>query len=465
MKVKVVLSSLFFILSAFSFSQKESFFGSWLGKIQTSGIDLRIAFHISEKENVIISKMDSPDQNSFANPAHKTTLSDDGKITIDLPLMGVKYEGSIVNDSLKGMFYQNGMELELNLARFDGVLSAPKRPQLPKEPFNYTSKDITIKTNVEGVKLAGTLTIPEGKGPFPAVVLVSGSGPQNRNEELMDHQPFFVLSDYLTRNGIAVLRYDDRGVAGSTGNFANATSLDFADDADAALTFLLKQKKIDKAKTGIIGHSEGGLIAPIVASRNESVGFIILMAGPSIPGSAIIPDQQELIMEASKMDEKEIKESEALNHLTLNYIVQHVNDQNLQNDLALQIEKHIKETGMTVPKAYSAKTYARQLAHSYTSEWMKTFIVTSPADYIKEVQCPIYALFGEKDLQVSVRANLEPMQQLLHSKEDSKIEVLKGLNHLFQTANTGAPSEYQLIEETLSPVFMESVKQWILNLK
>lgn len=445
-------------------AQTNPFIGSWLGKINSSGLQLRIAFHISEQESIIITKMDSPDQNSFGNPAHKTTISEN-HVIIDLPLMGAKYDAKLENDSLKGIFYQGGNEIPLHMGKFEGQLSAPKRLQIPQAPFPYKEKEVTIKTPDPKVKLSGTLTTPNGKGPFPAVILISGSGPQDRNEELMGHKPFHILADYLSRNGIAVLRYDDRGVGKSTGEFNKATSLDFAKDAEAAWKFLSKQKGVHKTKVGIIGHSEGGLIAPIVASTNKNVGFIILMAGPSVPGGIIIPDQQELIMRASGTDEKEIREQEELTQLIVNYIFQNASSASLQQDLTIQIEKWIKTLNFPVPKSSSAKSFARQTAYSYTTDWMKTFIITSPADFIKDVDCPVLALFGENDLQVSVRANMEPMQQLLHSHKESSVHSFPNLNHLFQTSETGSPSEYLLIEETLSPVFLEYVSNWILNLK
>lgn len=454
----------FLLITSVVTAQSNPFTGSWLGTITTSGLQLRIAFHISEQEGIIITKMDSPDQNSFGNAAHKTTVSGN-HIIIDLPLMGAKYDGTLENDSIKGTFYQGGNEIPLKMGKFEGQLSAPKRSQVPQAPFPYKEKEVTIKTTDPKVKLSGTLTTPTGKEPFPAVILISGSGPQDRNEELMGHKPFHVLADHLSRNGIAVLRYDDRGVGKSTGEFNKATSIDFATDAEAAWKFLHKQKGIDKTKVGIIGHSEGGLIAPIVASANKHVGFIILMAGPSVPGGIIIPDQQELIMRASGTDEEEIRQQTALTQLIINYIFQHAASTSLQQDLTTQIEGWIKELNFPVPKSSSPKNFARQTAYTYTSDWMKTFIITSPADFMKDVTCPVLALFGENDLQVSVRANMEPMQQLLHSHKGSSVHTFPKLNHLFQTSETGAPSEYLLIEETLSPAFMEYVSNWILNLK
>lgn len=461
-KLVIAFSFIFSLTSLFG--QNNPFIGSWLGQIDTLGIKLRIAFHISEQTGVVITKMDSPDQNSFANPANKTTITDNN-IIIDFPLMGAKYDGKLQNDELTGLFHQSGIQFKLVLKRFNGELSAPKRPQTPVAPFPYSEKEVIIKTADEKVKLSGTLTIPAGKGPFPAVVLISGSGPQNRNEELMGHQPFFVLADHLSRNGIAVLRYDDRGVGKSTGNFAKATTFDFAEDAESAWAFLSKQKKIDKTKVGLLGHSEGGLVAPIAASKNKDIDFIILMAGPSVPGSIIIPDQQELIMKAAGTSEKEITREIQLNRLVINYVSEHATSSSLQTDLIAKIEEWVDELGYPVPKSLSKKSFAKQTAQSYTGDWMKTFITLPPAEYLREVSCPVLALFGENDLQVSVRANLEPMQQLLQFNSNSTIKTFPGLNHLFQTSKTGSPSEYQLIEETISPAFMEYTHQWIKNIK
>lgn len=445
-------------------AQNNRFYKSWLGEIKLSGVQLRIAFHISEHDGIIITKMDSPDQNSFGNPAHKTIINSD-TLKIDFPLMGAKYEGVLKNETVEGIFSQSGMDLPLHLHQYSGELNPPKRPQVPVGPFPYSEKEVTIKTPNEKVKLSGTLTLPQGKGPFPAVVLISGSGPQDRNEELMGHKPFLVLADHLSRNGIAVLRYDDRGVGKSTGNFALANSIDFADDAEAAWNFLSRQKKVNKSKVGFIGHSEGGLIAPIVAARNKQIGFIILMAGPSVPGRLIIPDQQELIMKASETDGKEIKEQVRLTQLVLDYITQHATSSDLQQDLAVQIELWVKEMNYTIPQTLSIKSFARQTAHTYTTEWMKTFIITSPADYLIDVNCPVLALFGKNDLQVSPRLNEEPMRQLLQHQKNSEVYTFPGLNHLFQTSDTGAPGEYALIEETLSPLVLEYIQKWIAGLK
>lgn len=464
------LKQLTFVLTIFIisisnlFSQENPFIGDWIGKLKVSGIELRIALHISSHDGIYVAKLDSPDQNSFGNPSYKTTVINDS-IIIEFPLMGVIYNGTYKNESINGIFHQAGLDLPLIMMPYTGELAAPGRPQTPKPPFPYKEKEVKIKTNVEGVKLSGTLTIPTTKGLHPAVILISGSGPQDRNEEIMEHKPFWVLADYLTKQGVIVLRYDDRGVGKSTGDFNKATSYDFADDAEAAFNFLLKQKGVDKTKIGIIGHSEGGIIAPIVASRNKAVSFIILMAGPSVPGSVIIPDQQDLILTASEEKADNITKQVKLNKLIVNYVAQNSEAQDLNQKLSDLIEGWIKELGVEVPKSTSIKNFSKQTAKSFTGEWMKTFITLSPETYIKKVECPILALYGENDLQVSVRANFYPMKQLLASHKNSSVQIFPKLNHLFQTATTGSPSEYTLIEETLSPVFLDYISTWIKQLK
>lgn len=447
-----------------TYSQESPFIGDWLGKLKISGIELRIAFHITSHDGIFVTKLDSPDQNSFGNPSYKTTVLNDS-IIIDFPLMGVTYNGTYKDESIDGIFHQAGLDLPLILTSHSGELASPSRPQTPIVPLPYKEKEVKIKTTSEGVKLSGTLTIPTTKKPHPAVILISGSGPQDRNEEIMNHKPFMVLADHLTRQGVIVLRYDDRGVGKSTGDFSKGTSYDFADDAEAAFNYLIKQKGVDKTKVGIIGHSEGGIIAPIVASRNKAVSFIILMAGPSVPGSVIIPDQQELILIASGENADNIKKQVQLNENIVEYVSHNSDSPNLNQELSDLIEDWIKELGVEVPKSISIKNFSKQTAKSFTGDWMKTFITLSPAAYIKKVSCPILALYGENDLQVSVRANAEPMQQLLVSHENSSVHFFPKLNHLFQTSTTGSPSEYVLIEETLSPDFLDFVCSWIKQLK
>ncbi|MGH7127500.1 MAG: alpha/beta hydrolase family protein, partial [Planctomycetaceae bacterium] len=281
------------ILSAASVraSSQDPLAGDWTGALDVGGTQLRLVFHIGpEEDGNRTGTMDSPDQGTTGLPIATVALAD-STVRMTMPAMSGSYEGRLSADgkTIDGTWTQGGSSLPLKLEKSAASVEPPSRPQEPKPPFPYASQDITYPNDAStGVTLAGTLTMPEAGGPFPAVVLVSGSGPQNRNEELLGHKPFLVLSDALTRRGIAVLRYDDRGVASSTGAFATATSEDFAGDALAGVRYLKTRPEIDPGRIGIIGHSEGGLIAPIAAARSDDVAFIVLMAGPGVTGEEIL---------------------------------------------------------------------------------------------------------------------------------------------------------------------------------
>ena len=248
--------------------------------------------------------MDVPAQGAFDVDVDETSFSSD-TLKIEITAINASYCGAYANDTVKGTFTQMGIALPLNLVKSEKE-AKKSRPQDPKEPFNYRAENVTFRNERENFSLAGTLTIPEGEGPFPAVVLVSGSGQQNRDEELMNHRPFWVIADYLSRNGVAVLRYDDRGEGQSEGDPKMATTMDLSYDAEAAFDFLLKQKNIDAKKVGILGHSEGGVINCMVASRREDVAFIVSLAGPAVKGMEVIKAQQEAIYRVSGVPQEAI---------------------------------------------------------------------------------------------------------------------------------------------------------------
>jgi pimeloyl-ACP methyl ester carboxylesterase len=366
------------------------------------------------------------------------------------------------SDSIAGIFKQAGQEMPLQLSRVKGEIHQKlNRPQEPKAPFPYTSKDVVIKTKTEGVKLAGTLTIPEGKGPFPAVVLVSGSGPQNRNEELMGHKPFLVIADYLTRNGIAVLRYDDRGTAESTGDFNKATSLDFSNDAEAAFLFLQQQKKIIPSKVGIIGHSEGGMIAPMVAARNPEVGFVVLLAGPGIPIDQLLALQIQKVSEAegNKIDEKEIQLSKEIYAI----LKANVSNETARKQLEIRIDEYIESRKNEENAGENEQLFSA--IDTYLSTWFRYFIQFDPYPYLSKTKCPVLAINGENDVQVTAKENLTALAKILKESGNNTVEIhsLPKLNHLFQHSETGAVSEYVKIEETFSVEVLELMKQFILR--
>jgi len=453
-------------LTAQNSIDKKSVTGSWLGKINAGAIELRIVFNLSLiGKDSLVATLDSPDQGAKNIKLGPVTLKAEN-ITISAGALLAEYNGIIKNDTtIEGTWKQAGKSTALNLKKLKTEFTV-NRPQEPKPPFPYTSEDITFPNEVAKIKLAGTLTIPAGEGPFPAVILISGSGAQNRNEELMGHKPFMVIADYLSRNGIAVLRYDDRGVGRSQGNYAEATSADLATDAEAAYTWLKKNQKTDQNAIGLIGHSEGGLIAPIVASANAGIAFIVSLAGPGVPGDEIIFRQSADISRLSGVDEKKIKESVSENK-KLFKILKKEPDNKIASEKMITLYKELLEKKEMKPgeKEEAFGQVQSQLSPSGLT-WLRYFISTDPVLFWKEVKCPVLALNGEKDLQVASDVNLSAIEKALRSGGNKNIKSVKleGLNHLFQHCKTGLPAEYVEIEETFSPEALKLISDWILGL-
>ncbi|MFD1615374.1 alpha/beta hydrolase family protein [Gelatiniphilus marinus] len=346
------------------------------------------------------------------------------------------------------------------------TVSQSNRPQTPKTPFNYTSEELFfINHNADSIKLAGTITLPKDIKNPPVVILISGSGPQNRNEEIMGHKPFLVLSDYLSNNGIAVLRYDDRGIGKSEGDFNSATTFDFATDVDAAIEYLKTRKDIDDAKIGLIGHSEGGLIAPIVASQNKDVAFIVSLAGTGIVGSEVILTQSWEIAKQMGAPEATLKFNDTISKMAYNVIETETDSTQIKLKIKSKLNAY-KEDNASSPYAFYINDQLIDKFNSLASnKWLTTFIKTNPQDYYAKTNCPVLALNGSKDLQVLPKLNLNGIEQALKkaNNKDVTIKELEGLNHLFQTSETGNPSEYIKIEETFSPIALEIIKDWILK--
>ncbi len=445
---------------------KKSVTGSWLGKISTGAIELRIIFNLSViGKDSLIATLDSPDQGAKNIKLGPVTLKDEA-IKISAGAMLAEYNGVVKNDTtIEGTWKQAGRSMALNLKKLKTVFTI-NRPQEPKPPFPYTSEDITFPNEGAKINLAGTLTIPAGEGPFPAVILISGSGAQNRNEELMGHKPFMVIADYLSRNGIAVLRYDDRGVGQSQGTYAEATSADLATDTEAAFNWLRKNQKIDLNSLGLIGHSEGGLIASIVASRNREISFVISLAGPGVPGDKIIHRQSADISRLSGVDEKEIKEAVSTNK-KLFVILKKEPDNKLASEKMIELYKKLLEKKEKKPeeKDQAIKQVQSNLI-PITLTWMRYFISTDPAGFWKKVKCPVLAINGAKDLQVAADENLGAIEKALKSGKNTSIKTAKpeGLNHLFQHSKTGLPAEYGEIEETFAPEVLKLISDWISGL-
>ena len=435
--------------------------GQWNGVLQLPGNDLHVVFHVTENvSGGYTSTMDSPDQGVKGIPVTKTTFVEK-VITFEITPMKISYTGTIEEEEIFGTFTQGGHEFSLNLDRKEVANVALNRPQEPKPPFPYKSEEVKFKNTIDDVTLAGTLTFPEGKGKFPAVVLITGSGPQNRDEEIVGHKPFLVISDYLTRNGIAVLRYDDRGIAGSTGNFDEANSADFSNDVEAAVEYLKTRKEIQKSQIGLIGHSEGGMIAPMVSARNKDVAFIVLLAGTGVKGSEILLSQQKAMFKSAGLSDEEatqrISTTKALFDIISNSASNH-----LDRDLNDYIEKLVAIQGGET-QDMSTREYIEMQLQEISTPWMCYFIKHDPAPVLSKVKVPVLALNGGKDMQVQPKLNLPAIQKALTEGGNKKVTVKEypNLNHLFQEASTGFPDEYFKIEQTFSPEVLKDMGDWI----
>ncbi len=436
--------------------------GNWGGKLNLPTAKLEMIFKISEEEaGKLLAKLDVPVQGARDLTVADTKISGDS-IFLNVAMIFGKYEGKFTSDStIEGSWKQSGMSFPLSLNK-TRITAELKRPQTPVPPFPYLVEDVEYKNPVSGLKLAGTLSMPGNENNFPAVILITGSGVQDKDETIFEHKPFWVIADYLTRKGIAVLRVDDRGVGNSEGNISDATSEDFAGDVIAGLEFLKTRNEINHKKMGLIGHSEGGLIAPLVAVKSNDAAFIVLLAGPGIIGEKILYAQGELINRASGLSEDQIVQNKKLQKAIFDIILN-------EKDSAKQTDRlqRTYTNGMYPVMNDDQKKAIDARVKAVNTPWFRFFLTYDPYPTLAKVKCPVLALLGEKDLQVPPRENLAAIEKALKEGRNANFKVMElpGLNHLFQTCETGAVSEYATIEETISPNVLEILGDWIENHK
>ncbi|MDI3319232.1 alpha/beta hydrolase family protein [Pinibacter soli] len=439
--------------------------GKWQGVLNVQGSHLRLLFTINKSDSGYVSTMTSMDQNAITVPVKSTSFAND-TLQLNVSSINAKYKGQVKNDSaIAGTYTQNGRSFELNLLKGTSEPVAKKRPQEPTKPYPYYSEEVRFTNNKANISLAGTLTLPQKDGVFPVVVLITGSGPQDRNEELMRHKPFLVISDYLTRNGVAVLRYDDRGFGESQGNFQTATTVDFATDVQAAVDYLKTRKEINKKKIGLIGHSEGGIVAPLVASKSKDVAFIVLLAGPGIPGDQLSLLQSGLLAKAVGASEADIKEANTINSKCFEIIKNAKDSAQLKRNLADYLNVAMGE-GKDTPqiKGVPVDDTVLALVDQLSSPWMQYFLKYDPAPALQKVTCPVLALNGSKDIQVPAKVDLEGISKALAKGGNKNVTIkeLPNLNHLFQECKTCTMDEYAIIEQTFSPLALAEVLNWIV---
>jgi hypothetical protein len=381
----------------------------------------------------------------------------DTAVTIETTGVAIRGRMSANGDTLAGTFEQGGAKIPLTLVR-GAAVAAPARPQEPKRPFPYREEQVSFPS-VPGVRIAGTLTLPQGRGPFPAAVLITGSGQQDRDESLMGHKPFLVLSDYLTRRGIAVLRMDDRGEGGSTGNFAASTSADFANDVEAAVRFLAARPEVARNKVGLIGHSEGGLIAPIVATRSRGVAYVVMLAGTGIPGDSLLRLQGAAILRSNGASDEMVRRQGEVQGRIFAAIRGGGDSAAIARRVRASLTAEERAAGASSPD--SLPPSVRPLL----SPWFRYFVPYDPRPALRRLTVPTLALNGSLDVQVPAKENLAAIDSALRAarNRDFRVMELPGLNHLFQTARTGSPGEYATIEETMAPAALEAVASWIVQ--
>lgn len=466
--MKTILYSFLIVLITLNLNAQENDLnGSWSGKLKLpNGIQLTIVFNIQYSDGIYSATLDSPDQGVKGIPCGEVKVTSDS-ISIDVPAIVGSYKGKInsVAKTISGIWSQGGSSFELNL-EYSKEFAGPNRPQEPKPPFPYDSEDVKFFNEKDSITLAGTFTHPKEGEKFPAVILISGSGAQNRDEEIFNHKPFLVISDYLTKNGFAVLRFDDRGFGESEGDHSLATTYDFAEDVRAAVKFVMSRKEVDQNKIGLIGHSEGALIASVLAAGNDEISFVVLMAGPGVKGDSLLYLQTELIYRAEGQSEDKI--STILNNLREVYsIVKSEKDEDkIKNQLKEKYNQLFEQMSEDEKKKYGDPgTYMDMEIRLITSPWFRNFLKIDPAFFIQKIKCPVLAINGEKDLQVPPKQNLSAIEEALKQggNKNYLIKELTGLNHLFQTSQFGTISEYGVIEETISPVALETMINWLKN--
>ena len=450
MKNRILFLLLFAVLQ--SQAQIE---GYWKGEIDLSVQKLETAFDIKAIENGYSATFDVPAQGAFDIPVDEVSFQN-GQLQLKMNAMDASYSGTLKDSSIEGNFTQRGMTFPLNLAKAEKKEQKKARPQDPLPPFKYHIEEVTFVNEKEGNSLVGTLTIPEGKGPFPAMVLVSGSGQQDRDEELMNHRPFWVIADYCALHGIAVLRYDDRGVGGSTGEVKNATSMDFSYDAEAAFDYLRNRKEINASKVGILGHSEGGVINFMVSARRPEVAFLVSLAGPAVNGIEVLKEQQAAILRASGMSEE---------------MVQFSGNANAQMYDIIEASSNREEADSLLRQLLKGWGYNEELTEQTVSQltmpWMYYFLRYDPTEAIVKTNCPALLLNGSKDLQVIASQNLPGYEKIIaeHGKTNLTLRELPDLNHLFQHCETGSPNEYFEIEETISSEVLEMIVGFVKGIE
>lgn len=453
-------------------AQAQDFTGSWYGVLDVGVMKLNISFHIKDSNHVFYTKMDSPDQKAFGIKMEETIINNDS-IMIKSPKLNITFRGKWMNENNITGGFEQGAKYQLNLNRTKPIITAPKRPQTPKPPYSYKVLDTIYFNTDKTIQYGATLTYPQGLSSkkYPTLILITGSGQQDRDETIFNHKPFAVIADYLTQKGYAVLRIDDRGVGKTTGNVTNATSLDFAKDVKEAIRFLKTLPMVNIQKIGLLGHSEGGMIAPIAAADNKDVAFIISLAGLGVNGKKLLVKQNKDILESNGISKVQ---ADAFGRIfsEMMDIALKVKDTTIafQNGIKAyqswaEKNKNIDLSFTEIKNDADRNKFIKDLVTTFQSPWMHYFLSFNPSPYWQKVKVPVLALNGSKDIQVDAAINIKAIQEAFKKGKNKNLttHIFPGLNHLFQHCKTCTVPEYNELEQTIAPEVLTTINEWLIK--
>jgi pimeloyl-ACP methyl ester carboxylesterase len=442
-----------------------TFDGYWIGVGYIGVKELRIGIEVTRAQEGPKVSFASLDRGSVERSASNIVM-DGRQLKFDVPTLKGSFEGTLdeTGRRLAGVWQQSGMVMPVKLERGDKSAAILERPQDPVRPLPYDEVEVRFPNDEAGIHLAGTLTVPRTAGPHPAALLISGSGPQDRNEEIYGHRPFLVIADDLTRRGIAVLRVDDRGVGGSTGTREAATSEDYAGDALAAVAFLRSRAEIDPRRIGLIGHSEGGLVAPMAAARDPEIAFVVLLAAPGLTGADIAVLQARTMLRAAGAPESAIETQTRIQTRMLQ-VLRETTDEAVIRERGREIlrEELVRAGDREATQLPAVERQLEPQIRRALTPWSRFFMIYDPRPALGRLRCPVLAMNGTTDAQVPAAENLSAIESALRAGGNAAVTIvpLPNLNHLFQTSATGALSEYAKIEETIAPIALETMGRWI----
>lgn len=445
--------------------------GTWQGRLTVANTSLRLVIHLKGEEGTYSATLDSPDQGAKGIPVSRVSVSGDS-LLLDIAAARARLSGRLTSDTTFSGQWVQGASFPIDMKKLSKgeAVAEAKRPQTPKPPFPYQSTDVIYYNKDKSIQYGATITRPEGNGPYPALLLLTGSGPQNRDEELFGHKPFAVMADYLTRRGYLVLRADDRGVGQTTGDGKTATSKDFADDAMAGLNYLKTLPEADKGKLGLLGHSEGGMLAQMVAAQRNDIAFVILLAAPGEKIIDLMMHQNEAVLQSAGVANENIQSYLALYKPLALALSSPLTDTASKKAATVIVDNWLKQTPKEAVLATtgirdekSKEAFINEFRKSVSTPWFRYFLRYDPDRYVRKLNAKVLALNGDRDIQVVAKQNLAALKASLQKSHAKKFDVveLKGLNHLFQHCNKCTVTEYGQLEETFAPEALEAIGSWL----